>query len=198
LGCAFALLPPSGLGGTLVDARIMLPLALIAWGSLQLTDMDRLPYLDQILWISVGLSVFLTSAVTTWRFLEHEPMSRDLRRAMSVMEKGSKVATVDLDGGQTGLGLSAHSAAWSVIDRSTFLSSMFIRPFQPFAVGYRPQWVSIANSARMDGGSPPSFASLRSRFDYIVVFGTEAATSEYVAGEVPLYRNARSALLKIR
>ncbi|MEK9776754.1 MAG: hypothetical protein VW339_11545, partial [Quisquiliibacterium sp.] len=70
--------------------------------------------------------------------------------------------------------------------------------FQPFAVGYRPQWVSIAKSARMDGGSPPSFASLRSRFDYIVVFGTEAATSEYVAGEVPLYRNARSALLKIR
>jgi hypothetical protein len=94
---------------------------------------------------------------------------------------------------------SPHSACWSVVDRSTFVSSMFIRPFQPFTLSYREGLAQLAARARLDlDPSPPSREALLGHYDYAVVFGTEAATAQYAGNSATLYRSSAVRLIRLR
>ena len=116
---------------------------------------------------------------------------------MLAIDEGSKLAVVDL-GRSIESGLTPHAAAWTVLDRSTFLSSFFIRPFQPFTLGYRPELVSLARYARLDNDAPqPALHTLRGRYDYAVVFGRDAETGAYAGDSKTMYRSAGARLIRL-
>jgi hypothetical protein len=102
---------------------------------------------------------------------------RRVRSALAQIPEGSKIATIVLDGRADTLSISPHAGAWSVIDRSAFLSSLYIWPFQPFWVAYRERYVSLASLARTDdpAARPQEYEVLKNVYDYVLVFGADGA-----------------------
>jgi len=195
LAIVVLLLPPFGFGSNMVDLRLALPLALVFWSSLDLCPAGprRAPWLR---W-AIGAGVVVMSGATLLHWTASAPLQRDLRAAMTRIEPGSRVAAVAVAEARDGPGLTPHAAAWSVIDRSTFLSVFYIRPFQPFPVAFRPEFVSLASQARLDRAEPaPALESLRGHFDYVVAFGPEPATAEWAGSAVTLYASSVSRLIR--
>lgn len=195
LAIAVLLVPPLGLGSNMVDLRLALPLTLVFWASLDLTPAGqrRAPWLP---W-AIGAGVAITSGATLLNWAESAPLQRDLRAAMTHIEPGSRVAVVAVAEGRDGPGLTPHAVAWSVIDRSVFLSAFYIRPFQPFPVAFRLEFVPLASRARLDNAGPaPPLDFLRGYFDYVVAFGPEVATAEWAGEAVTLYASRVSRLIR--
>ncbi|MCZ7559008.1 MAG: hypothetical protein M5U30_02290 [Burkholderiaceae bacterium] len=179
----------------MVDLRLALPLTLVFWASLDLTPAGqrRAPWLP---W-AIGAGVAITSGATLLNWAESAPLQRDLRAAMTHIEPGSRVAVVAVAEGRDGPGLTPHAVAWSVIDRSVFLSAFYIRPFQPFPVAFRLEFVPLASRARLDNAGPaPPLDFLRGYFDYVVAFGPEVATAEWAGEAVTLYASRVSRLIR--
>jgi hypothetical protein len=192
---AVLLLPPSGFGSNLVDVRMALPLTLAFWASLDLQSTrgatDR-----RIRW-AIAAAVLLVSAAAQVQWWRSSPRQAEMRAALLAVGHGSRVAVVSLDGAWRGLG--HHAPAWSVIDRSTFLSTLFARPFQPFLLGYRSSLVDLAKLARLDNDAPPpSFGPIAEHYDYAVVFGPEADTHAYAAAARTLYVSPLARIVALR
>lgn len=195
LAIAILLLPPLGLGSNMVDLRLALPLALVFWASLDLSPAGQ----RRAHWLpwAIGAGVVVTSAATLLHWAGSAPLQRDLRAAMARIEPGSRVAAVAVAESREGPGLTPHAAAWSVIDRSAFLSVFYVRPFQPFPVAFRPGFVALASRARLDNAGPaPPLDALRGYFDYVVAFGPEAATAEWAGSATTLYASPASRLIR--
>lgn len=196
LGVALLLAPPFGFGSNMVDVRIVLPLVLVLWASLWPTTITACASSSWLLSLSIVMGVVLTSVGTLHRWSKAEDMHSELRTAMLAIQEGSKVAVVSLDDAWEPP--APHMAAWSVIDRSVFLSSLFVRPVFPFATGYRPELVSLARLARLDADAPPpDLKALRGGYDYVVLFGGPTDIERYLAGAPVLYRASRTALLSL-
>lgn len=195
LGIVTLLLPPFGFGSNMVDLRLALPLALVFWASLELSPAGQratrwLPW-------AIGAGVVVTSGATLLDWAGSAPLQRDLRAAMSRIEPGSRVAAVAVAEHREGPGLTPHAAAWSVVDRSAFLSIFYIRPFQPFPVAFRPEFVPLAGLARLDSAGPaPPLESLRGHFDYVVAFGPAGATADWAGNSRTLYESPASRLIR--
>ncbi len=198
MGVVLLLLPPRGFGSNMVDMRMMLPLVLVGWASLCPAPRNGVVTGSRLVPWGIALGVLLASAGTMHRWSEAEPSQRDLRQAMLAIDEGGKVAVVDL-GSSDGSGITQHAAAWSVVDRSTFLSSLFVRPFQPFTLGYRPEFAALARLARLDNAAlPPPLEALRGQFDYAVVFGRDAETETYAGDSETMYRSPSAILIRLR
>ena len=196
-GVAMLLLPPIGFGSEMVDMRMGLPLVLVLWASLvQPRNAQSRTAAALVPWaIAAGVTVISAAALLKWS--QADPMQGDLRQAMLSFEEGSKVAVVKLADDRPIF--TPHSACWSAVDRSTFVSSMFVRPFQPVTLSFRDGLAPIAALARLNGDAkPPPRETLVGRYDYAVVFGTEASTARYSADSATLYRSDAVRLIRLR
>lgn len=178
VGCAMLLLPPSGFGSNMVDMRLTLALMLVSWAALDLPACsDRV---RRQIHAALAAGVVLLSAAVQFQWVRAAPRQAELRAAMQAIEEGARVAVVSLDGDASWGTLGHHGAAWAVVDRSVFLSSLFVRPYQPFFVGYRDGLAELAGAARLDNHSEaPEVADIADGYDYAIVFGAEAATLAY-------------------
>jgi hypothetical protein len=196
---AVLLLPPTGFGSALVDRRVLLPMALAAWASLQ-PAWGPTPVLARR-WMIGGAAagVVLLSGATFWSWSGQQPAEQALRTAMGEVEIGSKVAVLRVDGRQVDLGLRPHTASWSVIDRSVFLSSLYMKPFTPLALRCRPEFAPLAGLAQLGADNrAPTLASIQNGFDYAVVFGAPAATAAYAGSLQTLYLSSTARMIRLR
>lgn len=195
LGLVVLLLPPFGFGSNMLDLRLALPLVLVFWASLDLSPTARC-HTRWLPW-AIGVGVVVTSGATLQDWSRSAPLQRDLRAAMARIEPGSRVAAVAVAERGDGPGLTPHAAAWSVIDRSGFLSIFYVRPFQPFPVAFRPEFVPLAALARVDRAGPaPPIETLRGHFDYVVAFGPENATADWAGDSPSLHVSPASRLIR--
>lgn len=199
MGCTALLLPPSGFGSNLVDMRMTLAVMLTFWATI---DLPRCSLRNR--WrihAAIGAGVVLLSVATQVQRTRAAPRQAELRHAMLQIEEGARIAVVSLVGHASWARLGHHSAAWAVIDRSAFLSSLFVRPFQPFLLGYRGDFAALAGLARLDNDAPPPrLEDIAPGYDYAVVFGSEADTLAY-AGQthtIALVPGARIVALRPR
>ena len=196
---AVLLLPPTGFGSALVDRRILLPLALAAWASLLPVQGRLSAQAEQ--WVTWGIAagVLLITSATFHSWSKLQSPERDLRAAMSAIEVGSKVAVVRIDGKQVDLSLRPHTASWSVVDRSVFLSSLYMKPFTPLALRCMPEFVPLARLAQLGADNrAPSFAAIKHEFDYAVVFGQESASASYTEALPALFLSRNVRLVRLR
>jgi hypothetical protein len=127
--------------------------------------------------------VVLISLETTREWVLRDGEYRSVRNALAQVPEGSKIATIVLNGPAYPLSISPHSGAWSIIDRSAFLSSFYIWPFQPFRVAFCEPFASLAKLARTDdpAAQPPAYAVLEYVYDYVLVFGGDKAKRDQYA-----------------
>lgn len=199
---AMLLLPPFGFGSNMVDMRMALPIALVLWAGLATTTVE--PRVPVLLGSAIAAGVLLSSAVTLTRWTESSERQAELRQAMLQIPEGSSVAVVvpsedpaAVRGIAAETTLTPHAAAWSVIDRSVLLSSLFIRPYQPFPLAYRPEHAAAARLARLDNDAPPPHPNtLLGRYDFVLVFGPEALTAGYSSDWTTVYHSSHARLMR--
>ncbi|HJW03523.1 MAG TPA: hypothetical protein VJ548_09610 [Azospira sp.] len=192
LAACVLLLPRRGFGSALLDSRLTFPLILVAWSGLDWRPMAASAWRRACL-VTLGVLIVATSAHQAWAWQRMEPLQEQLRTALQLLPRGAKVAVVSLphtDG--TPPAMSEHAAAWSVIDRSAFLSALWGRPYQPFLIGIRPEFQAEANLARLDqpGKPPPPIGSLIGHYDVVVAFGSPQEAMDYGREARSIFQNA--------
>lgn len=197
LALAIVLLPHAGFGSNLVDTRLLPAVGLVVWSGLEFTERSKL--MPKIVRGVIAIVVFLISLVTTWEWVSRDEEYRRVRNSLAQIPEGSKLATIVLDAqGRTPF-ISPHVGAWSVIDRSVFLSSFYIWPFQPFWVAYREPCVSLARLVRTDdpAAPPPTYDSIKNVYDYVLVLGADRAERlRYAPNGETVYDSSSLRLLK--
>jgi hypothetical protein len=168
--CIF-LLPDAGFGSRLLDVRLVPALGLILWSGLELSKGISLKP-NTLLGLIVVL-VFLISLETTKEWVMRDSEYSSVRTALQKIPEGSKVATIILNKPKSPDSISPHVGAFSVIDRSTLLSNMFIWPFQPFWVAYREPYERLVMHVRLDnpGTLPAEYKDVEKIYNYILIFG---------------------------
>jgi hypothetical protein len=175
LAIAIALLPPAGFGSNLVDIRLIPALGLVLWSGLELAGRSK--WRPKVVLAVIAAAVILISLENGRQWVLRDDEYRRIRTSLAQVPDGSKIATVVLNGPAYSLSISPHAGAWSIIDRSTFLSSFYVWPFQPFWVAYREPFASLARLARTDdpAAKPPAYTALKNSYDYVLVFGGDKA-----------------------
>lgn len=175
LAVAIVLLPHAGFGSNLVDIRLIPALGLVLWSGLGVSERSK--WMPNVVLGVIAAAVILISLETTREWVLRDDEYQFVRSALAQVPEGSKIATIVLDEPANPLSISPHSGAWSIIDRSTFLSSLFIWPFQPFWVAYREPFAQLAKQARTDdpAAQPPAYTVLKNVYDYVLVFGGDKA-----------------------
>lgn len=173
LAVAIVLLPNAGFGSNLVDIRLIPALGLLFWSGLEVSECSKL--MPKVVLGVIASAVLFISLETTLEWVSRDEEYRHVRSALAQIPEGSKIATIMLDSHGSTPSISPHVGAWSVIDRSAFLSNFYIWPFQPFWVVYREPYVSLATLARTDdpAAPPPAYEALENVYDYVLVFGTD-------------------------
>ena len=175
LAIAIAFLPPSGFGSNLVDIRLIPACCLVAWCGLEAGE--RSSWLPRAALVVIASAVFFISFETTYEWGMRDGEYGRVRNALGQVPEGSRIATTVLEGEITASSISPHVGAWSIIDRSTFLSNFYVWPYQPFWVAYREAYVSLAALARTDdpAAAPLPYETLKNLYDYVLVFGGDSA-----------------------
>jgi hypothetical protein len=173
LAIAVLLLPMTGLGSALVDVRLLPALIAVVWCGMSAIGTAAQGRTVAVL---MATGVLLTTALTAQEWLARDIEYRNAREVLKVVPQGSKVATVLIltHGSDTvPIPISPHIAGWSVVDRHTFISNLYARPFYPGWVGFRAEYSSLASRARnIDPGTEmPSYQSIKDAFDYVLVIG---------------------------
>lgn len=168
--CIF-LLPDAGFGSRLLDVRLVPALGLILWSGLEVTQHRKLK--PNALLGVVAVIVVLISLATGKEWAVRDGEYRSVRAALLQIPEGSKVASIILNKPNNPDYISPHVGAFSVIDRSTLLSNMFVWPFQPFWVAYREHYVSLVTPVRLDNPvtSPPEYEDIKKVYNYVLIFG---------------------------
>ncbi len=197
LAACLLLLPPEGFGSGLLDIRLMPALALILWSGLKIHEHSKLPH-NVVLAFIVAV-VFLISALTTREYTSRDDEYRQVRGALSKIPMGSRVATIRFEQPKFS-SISLHTGAWSVVDRSAFLSSLYAWPFLPVWVAYRAPYDSLATLARVDDERmPPAYESVKKVYDYVLIYGgSEAKRMEYAPNTKPIFDSPSFRLLQTK
>lgn len=184
-----SLLPDSAFGSALLDARLIFPIALIAWSGLVWQGNDR--RLQRSIVCALSGLIVLASLGHYWHWKDLAGTQAELRGVLRGIPQGAKVAVVSVDESEYMVNhrISEHAAAWCVIDRSAFLSTLWARPYQPFVIGIKTGLQEDANMARFDqpGKAPTPIEVLAAKYDFIVVFGLAEKTGAYIGRYKPLY-----------
>lgn len=202
VSCALAacllLLPYAGFGSELLDIRLMPALVLILWSGLRIHEHSKLPH-NVVLAFIVAI-VFLISALTTREYALRDDEYRQVRGALSKIPMGSKAATVSLAENNDLPIISPHTGAWSVVDRSAFLSNLYVWPFVPVWVAYRTPYDSLATLARLDARRPPlAYENVKKIYDYVLIYGgSEAERMEYAPNTKPIFDSPSFRLLQTK
>ncbi len=194
LAACLLLLPPTL---AMVDIRLIPALILILWSGLRVREHIKLSH-NAVLGLIVTV-VLLISALTTREYLLRDDEYRQVRGALSKIPMGSRVATVRFEQPKFS-SISLHTGAWSVVDRSAFLSSLYARPFLPTWVAYRAPYDSLATLARVDDGrTPPAYESVKKVYDYVLIYGgSEAKRTEYAPNAKPIFDSPSFRLLQTK
>ena len=197
LAACLLLLPHGGFGSELLDIRLMPALVLILWSGLRIHGHSKLPHNVALAFIVAV--VFMISALTTREYALRDDEYRQVRSALSKIPMGSRVATVRFEQPKFS-SISLHTGAWSVVDRSAFLSSLYARPFLPTWVAYRAPYDSLATLARVDDGrTPPAYESVKKVYDYVLIYGgSEAKRTEYAPDAKPIFDSPSFRLLQTK
>jgi hypothetical protein len=193
---AVLLLPHVAFGSSLVDTRLLPVVALILWCGLSLTESSSIA--RKIVTAAIAVVVIVISLQTAFEWDSRDGEYRDVRAALRQIPEGSKVAVAVVSWPGGTLPISQGVAAWSVIDRSALLSSLYLWPFQPVWVAYRPAYVSVAQLARADDVErhAPLYDSLKTAYDYVLVFGTPAERAGYSGGAETLHESSSTQLVR--
>jgi hypothetical protein len=168
--CIF-LLPNAGFGSRFLDVRLIPALGLILWSGLEVFQHSKLK--SNVLLGVIATIVVLMSLDTAKEWVLRDGEYKSVRTALQKIPEGSKVATIILNKPGNPNSISAHAGAFSVIDRSTLLSNMFVWPFQPFWVAYREHYVSLVIPARLDDPArySPEYEDIKKVYSYVLIFG---------------------------
>jgi hypothetical protein len=171
LAICILLLPHAGFGSRMLDVRLIPALGLILWSGLDIPKGRELK--PNALLGVIAAIVFLISLETGREWVLRDGEYSRVRAALQQIPEGSKVATIILNKPGSPDSISAHVGAFSVIDRSTLLSNMFIWPFQPYWVAYREHYVSLAILARLDDPATysPEYEDIKGIYNYVLIFG---------------------------
>lgn len=171
LAICILLLPDAGFGSRLVDVRLIPAFGLILWSGLEVPKGRELK--PKVLLGVIAAIVVLISLETTKEWVVRDDEYQRVRTALQQIPEGSKVATIVLNKRKNPDSISPHTGAFSVIDRSTLLSNMFIWPFQPFWVAYREHYVSLVMPGRLDNPvtSPSAYEDIKKIYDYVLIYG---------------------------
>ncbi len=165
------LLPFAGFGSRFLDVRLIPALGLILWSGLVVNQHRKLK--PDVMLVVIAVIVLLMSLNAAREWLLRDTEYRQIRAVLQKIPEGSKVATVVLNKPVGPDSISAHAGAYSVIDRSTLLSNMFVWPFQPFWVAYREEYVPLVTMARLDDLATelPRYENIKGIYNYVLVFG---------------------------
>lgn len=192
LAAVALILPRRGFGSALLDSRLTLPLILVAWSGLDWRGLAQSAWRRACL-VTLGMLIVVTSASHYWIWRSMEPLQEQLRAALQGLPRGARVAMVTLPHFHDSVRrMSEHAAAWSVIDRSAFLSALWGRPYQPFLIGIRPEFQTEADLARLDqpGKAPPPIGTLIGHYDVVVAFGSPQEAMDYGREARSIFQNA--------
>lgn len=194
IAISILLLPFSGFGSFFLDIRLIPALGLILWSGLEVTQQKKLNSKVLIGIITAFVVTINLDVANEWMLRDRE--YKQVRVGLQQIPQGSKVATVFLEKPETGKvkSISAHAGAFSVIDRSAFISNMFAWPFQPFWVAYRENYVSLAEKARLESLIKKSseYENLKDSYDYVLIFGGNAADRMQYAQTAETVFNSKS------
>lgn len=168
--CIF-LLPFAGFGSRFLDVRLIPALGLILWSGLAVSQHRKLK--PNVMLVVIAVIVLLMSFNAAREWLLRDAEYRQIRAVLQKIPEGSKVATIILNKPVGPDSISAHAGAYSVIDRSTLLSNMFVWPFQPFWVAYREEYVPLVTRARLDDLATdlPKYENIKEIYNYVLIFG---------------------------
>jgi len=194
--CIF-LLPDAGFGSRLVDVRLIPALGLILWSGLEIPKGRNLK--QSTLVVVIAVIVVLISLDTAKEWVARDGEYKHVRTALLQIPEGSKVASIILDKPSNPGSISPHAGAFSVIDRSTLLSNMFIWPFQPFWVAYREHYDALVKPLRLDNPvtTPPNYNDVKKIYDYVLIFGgTDIDRMQYSHNADVLFSSASLSLVR--
>ena len=180
LAITWFFLPFAGFGGMMIDTRVIPAVGLLLWSGLKIREHSKLS--PNLVLGLIVTAVVIISTLTTREYLSRDDEYRHVRSALTKIPEGSKVATVSLseDGSWP---ISSHTGAWSVVDRSTFLSDLHAWPFLPVWVAYRAPYDALAGLARLEGAETaiaPAYENLKTVYDYVlIVSGSKTRRTEY-------------------
>lgn len=168
--CIF-LLPFAGFGSRFLDVRLIPALGLILWSGLEFGQHRK--FKPDVMLGVIAVIVVLMSLNAAREWLLRDAEYRQVRAVLQKIPEGSKVATIILNKPVGPDSISAHAGAYSVIDRSTLLSNMFVWPFQPFWVAYREEYVPLVTRARLDDLATdlPKYENIKEIYNYVLIFG---------------------------
>jgi hypothetical protein len=168
--CIF-LLPFAGFGSRFLDVRLIPALGLILWSGLEVGQHRK--FKPNVMLGVIAVIVVLMSLNAAREWLLRDAEYRQVRAVLQKIPEGSKVATIILNKPVGPDSISAHAGAYSVIDRSTLLSNMFVWPFQPFWVAYREEYVPLVTRARLDDLATdlPKYENIKEIYNYVLIFG---------------------------
>jgi len=180
LAIVWFFLPPAGFGSMMLDTRLIPALYLLLWSGLKIREHSKLS--PNLVLGLIVTTVIIISALTTREYLSRDDEYRHVRSALTKIPEGSKVATVSLSENGS-WPISPHTGAWSVVDRSVFLSSLYVWPIVPVWVAYRTPYDSLAKLARLEGAetaTAPAYENLKTVYDYVlIVSGSKTRRTEY-------------------
>ena len=206
LAIVWFFLPYEGFGGSLVDLRLMPAVGLLLWSGLAIREHSKLS--PNLVLGLIVTAVIMLSALTAYRYASKDDEYRYVRSALTRIPEGSKVATVVFitdKGEKEGL-ISAQVGAWSVIDRSTLLSSLQVRPFLPVWVAYRAPYDALATLARLEdprswteGIASASYEDLKTVYDYVLIVGeNKTMITEYAPNAKIIFDSPSIRLLQTK
>lgn len=180
--CIF-LLPDAGFGSRLVDVRLIPAIIMILWTGLQFSDGRELN--PKLVLGLIVVPVILISLETGREWSQRDVEYKSVRAIMQQIPEGAMVASIMLDKPKATNGISPHSGAFSVIDRSSLLSNMFVWPYQPFWIAFREPYVSYVKQARLDDPLMPAppYQDMNRNYHYVLIFGGNAADRMQYAQE---------------
>lgn len=208
LAIVWFFLPYEGFGGSLVDLRLMPAVGLLLWSGLKIREHSKLS--PNLVLGLIVTAVIMLSALTAYKYALKDDEYRYVRSALTRIPEGSKVATVSLvSPGVSKNGtwaISSQAGAWSVIDRSTLLSSLQVWPFLPVWVAYRAPYDALAALARLEdprswteGIASASYKDLKTVYDYVLIVGeNKTMITEYAPNAKIIFDSPSIRLLQTK
>lgn len=200
LAIVWFFIPYAGFGGSLLDTRLIPAVGLLLWSGLTIREHSKLS--PNLVLGLIVTAVIMISALTTYRYALKDDEYRYVRSALTKIPEGSKVATVVLvESGDRAI--SAHTGAWSVIDRSTLLSNLQAWPFLPVWVAYRAPYDALATLARLEdskvGIATASYKDLNMVYDYVLIAdGNKTRCTEYAPSAKIIFDSKSLRLLQTK
>jgi hypothetical protein len=179
---AFVLAPNFALGFWFLDSRLALPLLCFALAFARPRNpLAITPKAAALMLLGLATVAVQRAAATAQQWQLASQTYGEVRRAMTPIEPGARIATVVRnEGSGPQLAAAQNSASFAIVDHSAFVPDLDAFPLSQDSIAFNSNVVDDARSFRGlmigEGSGPaPDWAQLAARFDYVLFLGGEAA-----------------------